>query len=73
MLNEVGLIMVYHSLPYSHLALNKSIWGRYSSARITFILQKRILRLIFHLDYWESCKSTFINKKNPNDAEYLYI
>ena len=62
-LNEVGLVNVYYALAYSHLSLNIFIWGRSSYVSRVFILQKRIVRLLFNLDFRESCKTIFINKK----------
>lgn len=38
-------------------------WGLSSHAKRIFILQKRIIRLIFNLDYRESCRGTFIGSK----------
>lgn len=62
-LNEAGLVNVYYALAYSHLSLNTFIWGRSSYVSRVFILQKRLLRLLFNLDFRESCKTIFINKK----------
>lgn len=62
-LNESGLVNVYYALAYSHLSLNIFIWGRSYHVSRVFILQKRLIRLLFNLNFRESCRTTFINKK----------
>lgn len=62
-LNEVGLINLYYSFAYSHMAYNVTAWGVSSNCQRVFICQKRLIRLLFNLTYRESCKDTFITKK----------
>ena len=62
-LKEIGLTNVYYALAYSHMSLNICIWGQSSYVKRVFVLQERILQLIFNLNYTEIYESTFINKK----------
>lgn len=54
-----ALLNVYYSLVYSHLAYNILLWGNSSDARRVFILQKRILRMIFKIAPRSSCRPLF--------------
>ena len=58
--NKEVLLQVYYSLVYSNIKYNIIIWGQSSDIRRLFILQKRIIRLIFNLKPMETCRSTFI-------------
>ena len=63
-LDEDGLLSVYYSLAYSHMTYNVVSWGGAgTNCNRIFINQKRILRLIFNLDYRESCRDVFIQKR----------
>ena len=53
------LLQAYFALCYSHMAYNILLWGRVPHWKRVFILQKRILRLIFSLDCRESCRPIF--------------
>ena len=59
-----GLLSVYYSLAFSHMSYNVVSWGNAGehSNRI-FINQKRILRLIFNLEFRQTCKDLFIRNK----------
>ncbi|KAJ8909787.1 hypothetical protein NQ315_011197 [Exocentrus adspersus] len=48
---------------YSHLSYNIVIWGRAASVNRVFILQKRIIRLIFGIPPRQSCRDCFIRNK----------
>lgn len=61
-LDEAGLVDVYYALVYSHLSFNICIWGKSSQMHRVFVLQKRIIRLMYNLNYRESCRDTFIAK-----------
>ena len=62
-LDEAGLVDVYYALAYSHLSFNICLWGKSSQLQRIFVLQKRIIRLLFNLKYRESCKEIFTIKK----------
>lgn len=62
-LNESGLLNIYYAMAYSHIALNIISWGRARDFSRVFILQKRLIRLIFNMHFRESCKQVFISKK----------
>lgn len=61
-LDQDGLLNVYYSLAYSHIANNVVCWGVSTDIGRVLVCQKRILRLIFNLEPRESCKDIF--KKN---------
>ena len=54
-----SLITVYYALIYSHLNNNIILWGNSVGNRRVFVLQKRIIRLIFNLKPKHSCRTTF--------------
>lgn len=62
-LSEEGLLNVYYSLAYSYIAQNISLWGKSSEGSRVFILQKRLIRLIFKLKFRESCRDIFISRR----------
>lgn len=62
-LRKEGLIKVYYAMAYSYISFNIVIWGRAKDLNRVFISQKRVIRLLFDLDYRESCKQTFITEK----------
>lgn len=55
------LLNVYYSLVYSHLSYNILLWGNSTDVSRVFILQKRILRLIFNIPLRSSCRPLFLN------------
>lgn len=57
------LLNVYYSLVYSHLSYNIILWGNAPESIRLFIMQKKIIRLIFNMRNTESCKSVFVDKK----------
>ena len=71
-LNE-ELISVYYTLAFSHVSLNIFVWGRSTHAKKVFILQRKIIRLLFNLEFWQSCKNIFISKIIlPVPCIYIY-
>ena len=62
-LSKDSLLNVYYALIYSAIAYSINVWGQSSDIDRVFILQKRIIRLIFDLKYRESCRETFKNAK----------
>ena len=44
------------AMVYSYLSYGVVLWGSSASAGRAFLLQKRIIRLIFKLNYHESCR-----------------
>lgn len=58
-LDQKGLMQVYYSMVYSHMAYNIIVWGRAVGINRLFIMQKRIIRLIFNLKRDDSCKPIF--------------
>lgn len=59
-LDHAGLLAVYYAMAYSHIAQNILCWGRAGHFNDVFIAQKKIIRLIFHMGYTESCKPVMI-------------
>lgn len=57
------LLNIYFALAYPHLKYLVLYWGTSAYAQRIFILQKRIIRLIFSLNPLESCRPVFLNKK----------
>lgn len=53
------LMNVYYAIVYSHISYNVILWGGAANASRVFIAQKRIIRLIFNLDYRETCRNHF--------------
>lgn len=54
-----SLINIYYSLVYSHLSYNILLWGNATDVNRAFILQKRIIRLIFNSHPRSSCRPLF--------------
>lgn len=54
-----ALINCYYSLVYSILSYNVILWGQSVEVQRVFIMQKRILRIMFNLGYRESCRRCF--------------
>lgn len=59
-LNIETLLKVYYAFVYSTISYNIILWGQASEVSRIFIQQKRIIRIIFNLDYRESCRETFL-------------
>lgn len=53
------LLNIYYSLAYSHLKYLIIYWGQATDINRVFILQKRILRLIFSLNPLDTCRTVF--------------
>lgn len=58
-LNTSALINIYYCFVYSAIAYNIIVWGQSKDISRIFILQKRIIRLIFNLDFRQSCREIF--------------
>lgn len=58
-----ALINVYYGLVYCHLCYNVVLWGSSSESERVFIIQKKIIRLMFNLKPRESCREIFKNYK----------
>ena len=52
-------LQLYYAIVYSHLSCGVVLWGSSASAGRAFLLQKRIIKLIFKLNYRESCRECF--------------
>lgn len=57
-----GLLSIYYSLAYSHMANNIVSWGVSSGISRVLVSQKRLMRLIFNLQPKTSCKDYFKSK-----------
>lgn len=57
------LLQLYYALAYSHLSYNVIMWGRVCESNRAFVLQKRLLRLIFNISPRESCRPIFMQNK----------
>lgn len=55
------LLNMYYAFIYPVLSCNIAIWGQATDINRLFIIQKRILRLIFNIAYRDSCRPTFQN------------
>lgn len=62
-LTKKSLMVYYYSSVYATVSYNILGWGGASQTHRVFKAQKRIIRLIFSLNYNESCRETFVNKK----------
>lgn len=58
-LDTESLLDVYYANIYSAISYNIIVWGQATEIQRVFVLQKRILRLIFDLQYNVSCRDTF--------------
>lgn len=56
-----SIIGIYYSLVYSFLNFNVLLWGNSVESNRVFIIQKRIIRLIFDLNPRDSCRLFFRN------------
>ncbi|KAJ8975224.1 hypothetical protein NQ317_002632 [Molorchus minor] len=71
-LNEESLLNFYCATVYSTISYNIITWGQATEHSRVFILQKRIIRLLFSLTYTESCRPTF-KSKNLLTVTGIYI
>lgn len=58
-----ALLSVYYALAYSHLTYNIVAWGCASKINRVFILQKRLIRLLYNIGPRESCRQHFVDNK----------
>lgn len=54
-----ALMQTYYALVHPRLAYGVIMWGSAPSADRVLLLQKRIIRMIFGVDYRESCRPLF--------------
>lgn len=66
------LLNVYYAFVHSALSYNIIVWGQAVDIRRVFIIQKRIIRLIFNLPYDATCRDTF-KKYNILTVTSIYI
>lgn len=62
-LDQFGLLNIYYALAYSHISYNIVCWGSAKDKDRVFICQKRLIRLIYKLNYNESCREIFKKEK----------
>ena len=72
LLDSEDLMNIYYSLAYSHISMSIMFWGKCSESQRVFVIQKRILRLIFNLQLQESCQSLF-KSKNVLTVPCIYM
>ena len=53
------LLSIYYGIFYSHLSYNVIVWGSSPLATRLFLIQKRVIRVIFNLKYLDSCRQIF--------------
>lgn len=61
-LNEHQLIQVYFAMVQSILSYNLILWGTSVEINRVFILQKKIVRMMFNIRHRDTCKHTFQGK-----------
>lgn len=73
-LDKKTLINLYYSFVFPYLTYCNIIWGNSAKVHINrlFILQKRILRIIYNVDIWQSSKQLF-HESNIMNVYELYI
>nr|XP_023020285.1 uncharacterized protein LOC111508887 isoform X1 [Leptinotarsa decemlineata]XP_023020286.1 uncharacterized protein LOC111508887 isoform X1 [Leptinotarsa decemlineata]XP_023020287.1 uncharacterized protein LOC111508887 isoform X1 [Leptinotarsa decemlineata]XP_023020288.1 uncharacterized protein LOC111508887 isoform X1 [Leptinotarsa decemlineata] len=62
-MNIAGLLSIYYAMAYAHINMNILAWGRAREFLRVFVSQKRLVRLIFNLNYQDSCRSIFKENK----------
>lgn len=62
-LDSDTLLNIYYGIFYSHISYSIAVWGTSVNAHRIFVLQKRVIRLIFNLDFRQSCVSVFKKRK----------
>lgn len=60
-LDRKTVVTVYYGIFFPHLAYCVSVWGLSPEVHRLFILQKRVIRLIFNLDSRQSCRGVFVS------------
>lgn len=71
--SEKALIQVYYSVVQSVLTYGIIVWGQAAELRRVFVLQKRIIRMMFGMHRLESCREVFKAKKVMTVVSlYLY-
>lgn len=72
-LDEKSLLNVYYALVYSHISYNIISWGQCTDIKRVFIIQKRILRIIFNIKPRDTCREVFRKRKILTVASiYIY-
>lgn len=72
-LQEKQMLEIYYATVYSYLGYNILLWGQAKDIERVLITQKRIVRLIFGLNYRASCRPVFKEKKILTIASiYIY-
>lgn len=72
-LDKTVLLNFYYASVYSAIAYNIVLWGQSKDVSRVFILQKRILRLIFNIPQQSSCRECFkANKIFTITSIYLW-
>ena len=72
-ISTAELINVYYGIVYPHIKYLILLWGSRSSSQRIFIMQKRIIRLIFSLGPLESCRPIFKKKQNFNSSVHIHL
>lgn len=62
-LNRESLVNAYYAMIYSIISYGIVVWGQSVEVSRVFVLQKKIIRHIFDLEYRTSCRNTFIQEK----------
>ena len=71
-LDQTSLINVYYALFYSKISYNIIAWGQSVDIQRVFVMQKRVLRVIFNMRNMESCRDTF-KKNNLLTVTSIYL
>lgn len=71
-MDQNTMLTIYYALGYSHLSFTICAWGRATMIQRTFVLQKRILRLIFNINFCDTCKPLF-QSQNILTVPSIYI
>lgn len=58
-LDMQSLKSIYDAFAVSNIAYGILYWGRSSEAKIVFILQKKIIRIMFNMKYGDTCRKVF--------------
>lgn len=58
-LDREGLLQIYYATVYPQLAYNTIVWGRAAEVNRLFIMQKRVIRLIFNIESRGTCRDVF--------------
>ena len=71
-LDQTSLINMYYALFYSKISYNIIAWGQSGDIQTVFVMQKRVLRVIFNMRNMESCRDTF-KKNNLLTVTSIYL